>query len=170
MRQAIAARFSVDEEALAAAIQDAVEGTIRPAPVEPPSADQGDRDEMERRLIDKLQSAGQLRAGLLIRAVREKRLSLFEHGLATLGGFSVGQVRSALAASTPVALSYACAAVGIDRAVFPTLLIELRKLNDSLPGDQGEAVWLRGSLSQASAARAFKALVGGEHTEVQAAV
>jgi uncharacterized protein (DUF2336 family) len=120
--------------------------------------------------VDKLQSAGQLRAGLLIRAIREKRLSLFEHGLATLGGFTVGQVRSALAASTPEALYYACAAVGIDRAVFPTLLIELRKLNGSLPGDQGEAVWLRGSLSQASAARAFKALVGGEHTEVQTAV
>jgi len=170
LRQAIAARFNVDEQALAAAIQDAVEGTIRPAPVEPASADQGDRDEMERRLIDKLQSAGQLRPGLLIRAIREKRLSLFEHGLATLGGFTVGQVRSALAASTPEALYYACAAVGIDRAVFPTLLIELRKLNGSLPGDQGEAVWLRGSLSQASAARAFKALVGGEHTEVQTAV
>jgi len=170
LRQAIAARFNVDEQALGTAIQDAVEGTIRPAPVETPSADRGDRDEMERRLIDKLQSAGQLRAGLLIRAVREKRLSLFEHGLATLGGFTVAQVRSALAASTPEALYYACAAVGIDRAVFPTLLIELRKLNESLPGDQGEAVWLRGALSQGSAVRAFKVLVGGEYPELQAAV
>lgn len=85
---------------------------------------------MERRLIDKLQSAGQLRAGLLIRAVREKRLSLFVHGLAAIGGFTVGQVRTALSASTPEALYYACAAVGIDRAVFPTLLVELRRLND----------------------------------------
>ncbi|MBX9802346.1 MAG: DUF2336 domain-containing protein [Caulobacteraceae bacterium] len=170
LRQAIAARFNVDEQALAAAVQDAVEGTIHPAPVEPPSADQGDRDEMERRLIDKLQSAGQLRAGLLIRAVREKRLSLFEHGLATLGGFTVSQVRSALAAPTPEALYYACAAVGIDRAVFPTLLVELRKLNESLPGDQGEAVWLRGALSQGSAVRAFKVLVGSDHPELQAAV
>ena len=162
LRQSIAARFTVNEQALGEAVYDAVEGIMRPAPVEPEPADQGDRDEMERRLIDKLQSAGQLRAGLLIRAVREKRLSLFAHGLSALGGFAVGQVRAALSAPTPEALYYACAAVGIDRAVFPTLLVELRRLNDSLPGDQGEAVWLRGALSQGSAARAFKVLIGGE--------
>ncbi|MEY3293607.1 MAG: hypothetical protein RJB12_1378, partial [Pseudomonadota bacterium] len=62
-------------------------------------------------------------------------------------------------APSPEALYYACAAVGIDRAVFPTLLAELRKFNDFLPGDQGEPVWLRGALSQGSAIRAFKALM-----------
>jgi len=170
LRQSIAARFTVDEKALGAAVYDAVEGVMRPVSVEQGPADHAERDEMERRLIDKLQAAGQLRAGLLIRAVREKRLSLFAHGLSALGGFAVGQVRAALAAPTPEALYYACAAVGIDRAVFPTLLVELRKLNDSLPGDRGEAVWLRGALSQASAARAFKVLVGSDQGELQAAV
>ncbi len=170
LRQAIAARFTVDEQALGAAVYDAVEGVMRPTAPEESPVDQGDRDEMERRLIDKLQSAGQLRAGLLIRAVREKRLSLFEHGLSTLGGFTVGQVRTALSAPTPEALYYACAAVGIDRAVFPTLLVELRKLNESLPGDLGEQVWLRGALSQGSAARAFKVLIGADHGELQTAV
>ena len=170
LRQAIAARFTVDEQALGAAVYDAVEGVMRPTGPEPDPVDQGDRDEMERRLIDKLQSAGQLRAGLLIRAVREKRLSLFAHGLSALGGFAVGQVRTALSAPTPEALYYACAAVGIDRAVFPTLLVELRKLNESLPGDRGEAVWLRGALSQGSAARAFKVLIGADQGELQTAV
>jgi uncharacterized protein (DUF2336 family) len=170
LRQSIAARFTVDEETLGAAVLDAVEGVLRPTSPEPDPVDQGDRDEMERRLIDKLQSAGQLRAGLLIRAVREKRLSLFVHGLSALGGFAVGQVRTALSAPTPEALYYACAAVGIDRAVFPTLLVELRKLNESLPGDRGEAVWLRGALSQSSAARAFKVLIGGDQGELQTAV
>lgn len=170
LRQAIAARFNVDEEALGAAVYDAVQGVMRNSSPAPPPADQGDRDEMERRLIDKLRSAGQLRAGLLIRAVREKRLSLFIHGLAALGGFAVGQVRAALLAPTPEALYYACAAVGIDRAVFPTLLFELRKLNDALPGDRGEAVWLRGALSQGSAGRAFRVLIGGDHGELQSAV
>ncbi len=170
LRQAIAARFTVDEQALGAAVHDAVQGAMRPGEAEPDPVDQGDRDEMERRLIDKLQSAGQLRAGLLIRAVREKRLSLFTHGLAALGGFAVGQVRTALASPTPEALYYACAAVGIDRAVFPTLLVELRKLNDSLPGDRGEPVWLRGALSQGSAARAFKVLIGDENGELKTAV
>ena len=170
LRQSIAARFNVDEQALGAAVEAAVEGIVRPAAPEERPADQGDRDEMERRLIDKLQSAGQLRAGLLIRAVREKRLSLFTHGLSTLGGFTVEQVRTALSAPTPEALYYACAAVGIDRAVFPTLLVELRKLNDSLPGDRGEPVWLRGALSQGSAVRAFKVLIEADQGELRTAV
>jgi len=170
LRQAIAARFAVDEQALGAAVYDAVEGVMRPAGPQHDVPEEGDREEMERRLIDKLQSAGQLRAGLLIRAVREKRLSLFAHGLSALGGFAVAQVRDALAAPTPEALYYACAAVGIDRAVFPTLLVELRKLNNSLPGDRGEAVWLRGALSQGSAARAFKVLIGADKGELQAAI
>ena len=170
LRQSIAARFTVDEQALGAAVYDAVEGIMRPAKPEQAPPDDADRDEMERRLVDKLQSAGQLRPGLLIRAIREKRLSLFAHELAALGGFTVSQARAALAAPTPEALYYACAAVGIDRAVFPTLLVELRKLNDSLPGDRGEAVWLRGALSQGSAGRAFRVLVGSEQSELQAAV
>lgn len=170
LRQSIAARFTVNEQALGAAVYDAVEGVLRAAPAEQAPPDDAERDEMERRLVDKLQAAGQLRPGLLIRAIREKRLGLFAHGLAALGGFSVGQARAALSAPTPEALYYACAAVGIDRAVFPTLLVELRKLNESLPGDLGEPVWLRGALSQGSAARAFRVLVGSQHGELQAAV
>jgi len=79
-------------------------------------------------------------------------------------------VRAALSAPSPEALYYACATVGIDRAVYPTLLVELRKLNGSLPGEQGEAVWLRGALSQVSAARAFKVLIGDDHSELKTAV
>lgn len=170
LRQAIAARFSVNEPALGAAVYDAVEGVLHPQGAERAAIDDSERDEMERRLVDKLNSAGQLRPGLLIRAIREKRLSLFTHGLAALGGFAAGQVRMAMSASTPEALYYGCAAVGIDRAVFPTLLVELRKLNDSLPGDAGDPVWLRGALSQGSAARAFRALTDEDHGELKAAV
>ncbi|MDO9587663.1 MAG: DUF2336 domain-containing protein [Brevundimonas sp.] len=170
LRQSIAARFTIDERALGGAVYDAVEGVLRPTTPEDVALGHPDRDEMERRLIDKLRSAGQLRAGFLIRAVRDKRLGLFAHGLATLGGFGVGEIRQALEAPTPEALYYACAAVGIDRAVFPNLLTELRKLNRGLPGDQGEVVWLRGALSSGSAARAFRALIGGEQGKLQAAV
>ncbi|RYG08617.1 MAG: DUF2336 domain-containing protein, partial [Caulobacteraceae bacterium] len=97
-----------------------------------------------------------------VRAVREKRIGLLVHGLAALGGFTVSQIRDALGAPTPEALYYACAAVGIDRAAFPALLADIRKLNEALPGDRGDSVWLRGSLSPASAARAFRVLVDGE--------
>lgn len=170
LRQTITARFQVDEKALGAAVYDAVEGVLRPAQDDDLLADDPARDEMERRLVDKLQAAGQLRAGFLIRAVREKRLSLFVHGLATLGGFPASDIRDALAAPTPEPLYYACVAVGIDRAVFPTLLTEVRKLNHSLPGDRGELPWQRGTLSQSSASRAFRALSGASGRDVQAAV
>lgn len=170
LRQSISARFNVDEAVVGAAVYDAVEGIIRPARADQRPEDDADRDEMERRLIDKLQAAGQLRAGFLVRAVREKRLSLFVHGLATIGGFAAAEIRQALNASSPEALYYACSAVGIDRAVFPTLLIELRALNQSMPGDRGQAVWLRGSLSQTSAARAFRALIADSCGNLQAAV
>lgn len=170
LRQAIAARFTVNEPALGAAVYDAVEGILRPQGADLAATDHSERDEMERRLVDKLNSAGQLRPGLLIRAIREKRLSLFAHGLAALGGFAASQVRMAMSAPTPEALYYGCAAVGIDRAVFPTLLVELRKLNNALPGDTGDPVWLRGALSQGSAARAFRALMDEDHGELKAAV
>ncbi|HST90674.1 MAG TPA: DUF2336 domain-containing protein [Brevundimonas sp.] len=170
LRQALTARFNVDEKALGVAVYDAVAGVMRPVELDSASHDDPERDEMERRLIDKLQAAGQLRPGFLVRAVREKRLSLFVHGLATLGGFAATDVRAALAAPTPEALYYACAAVGIDRAVFPTLLTEVRGLNHSLPGDRGESVWQRGALSEASAARAFRALQSSQRSDLSAAV
>jgi uncharacterized protein (DUF2336 family) len=161
LRQSIASRFEVDELRLTAMIERAAADAHR-GPT-PPMAmnDTPDRDEMERRLIDKLRAAGQLRAGYLIRAVREGRLSLFVHGLSALGGFSVAQVREALTAATPEALYYACAAVGIDRAVFPAVLAEVRPLNGGLPADSGHKVWARGALSTASAGRAFRALIPG---------
>ena len=160
LRQSICDRFQVDEAKLAPAIEqsvyDARSGTMIAMPANDP-----DRDEMERRLVAKLQSAGQLRAGYLVRAVRERRLGLFVHALAALGGFSVTQVREALAARSPEALFYACAAAGIDRAVYPALLTEIRVLNDGFPGDTGSPVWTRGAISATSAARSFRALVKG---------
>ena len=68
-------------------------------------------------------------------------------------------VREALAARSPEVLYYACAAAGVDRAVYPALLAEIRLLNDGFPGDEGAAVWKRGDISPTSAARSFRALV-----------
>lgn len=171
LRQSISARFTIDEKRLGIAVYDAVEGVMRtagPNDMEPRAGPE--RDEMERRLAAKLHAAGQLKPGVLIRAVREKRLELLVHGLAALGGFTVGQIRQALNAPTPEALYYACAAVGIDRAAFPTLLAEVRKLNRSLPGDLGKAIWQRGAISSTSAARAFRALIADDAAEQQIAV
>ncbi|HEX8469763.1 MAG TPA: DUF2336 domain-containing protein [Brevundimonas sp.] len=160
LRQAIGERFRVDDAPLAVAVDAAVASAIpRRAPAPGPSQPSlSDREEMERRLVAKLQSAGQLRAGFLIRAVREKRLSLFEHSLAALAGFSVGQVRTAVMGPTPDALFLACSVVGIDRAVFPAVLDELRKLTNGTPGESSS--WNSIKLSPSDAAREFRLLVG----------
>ncbi|WP_269516246.1 DUF2336 domain-containing protein [Brevundimonas subvibrioides] len=161
LREAISERFQVDETRLA----NAVDTVTRPPPAEPRGIGNTvaaivDKEEMERRLVAKLQSSGQLRAGFLIRAVREKRLSLFEHGVTALSGFPLRQVRAALARPSPDALFLMCAAVGIDRAVFPALLEEIRAMSDGRPGDFDTGYPGRTSLSPAAAAREFRALMG----------
>jgi uncharacterized protein (DUF2336 family) len=95
---------------------------------------------MERRLIDKLHEAGQLRPGYLLRALRERKLSLFEAALARLGGFEVEHVHRAICSSDrPELLALACAAVGIDRSVFPTILQLVRAINGGRPGGGAES-------------------------------
>ncbi|WP_421729281.1 DUF2336 domain-containing protein [Brevundimonas sp.] len=162
LRQAISERFRVDDASVGEAIDAAVlsVGPQRTPSVSVDEPNVAEREEMERRLVAKLQSAGQLRAGFLIRAIREKRLTLFEHGLATLGGFSVAQVRSAVMRSSPDALCLACNAVGIDRAVLPAVLDEVRKLTDGWPGKTQGANWAQMTLSPAAAAQEFRALIG----------
>ena len=162
LREAIGERFRVDESRLA----EAIDTVVRPAPpagAEPlgiEAAEVTDPEEMERRLVDKLQSSGQLRPGFLIRAVREKRLSLFEHGIAALGGFPITHIRAAIVRPSPDALFLACAAVGIDRAVFPAVLDEIRKLNGGWPGDGDEGYAGRMTLPPSAAMREFRALMG----------
>ena len=162
LREAISERFRIDESRLAEAMNAVTRPTTLPdaEPLGIQNADVTDHEEMERRLIAKLQSAGQLRAGLLIRAVREKRLGLFEHGLAALGGFPVSHVRAAIVRQSPDALFLACAAVGIDRAVFPAVLDEIRKLNDGWPGNGDEGYVGRMTLPPSAAMREFRELMG----------
>lgn len=160
LRQSIVSRFQVDEARLEAAVDAAARAAASPtSPSKVVMFDAPDRDEMERRLVAKLQAADQLRPGFLVRAIREKRVSLFVHALAALGGFTVLEVRTALDAGSPELLYYACTAVGIDRAAFPALLAEIRALHGRPGEGTGGAVWLRGSVTPASAARAFRALL-----------
>ena len=137
LRVALVSRFRLDEEALdkslAAAINDAYGGHPMDV-VRPPARVDAEREGMERRLVAKLQSAGQLRPGYLLRALREGKLSLFAAGLAALGGFEPEQVRRALESNRPELLALACAAVGIDRSVYPSILALVRQLNGGKPG------------------------------------
>lgn len=160
LREAIGERFRVDETKLAEAIDRAIQPVLPNAePMGLQEASLTDQQEMERRLVAKLQSAGQLRPGFLIRAVREKRLSLFEHGLAALSGLPLTQIHAAISRKTPDALFLACASVGIDRAVFPAVLEEIRELNGGWPGETDEQSLARINLPPPAALREFRAMM-----------
>ena len=156
LRQSIAVRFEIDEERLAGLVDQATADAMAPTDTSP---DSPHRDEMERRLIDKLHAAGQLKVGYLVRAIRERRLGLFLHGLAALSGLPAADIRKALADNSAEALYYACAAIGMDRAVFPAILAEVRHLNEGMPAGDGGSVWQRGQLSPSSALRSFRVLI-----------
>ncbi len=170
LRTAIVARFSVDAGALDTAIAQAAgeaHGNIGSA--KSPTVvweREGEQEEMEKRLIDKLSDAGQLRPGYLLRALKEKRLSLFEAALARLGGFEPIQVRRAVSSpDKPELLGLACAAVGIDRGAFPTILAMVREINEGRPGggDEGDrrAIGAFSPFASDIAATAFRKAVAG---------
>lgn len=135
LRTGLSERFRFDpkqiEQALAASVADAhsapgPKGLVLVAREE-------EREATELRLAQKLYAAGQLRPGYLLRALREGRLPLFCSALAMLGGFEPDQIRQAVDCDRPELLALACAAVGIDRSVFPTILQLVRQLNGGRP-------------------------------------
>ena len=143
VRHALADRFRLDQAALDKALADSVreahgglrsqsEGLVV-------IARDGQREEMEKALVAKLHAAGQLRPGYLVRALREGRLTLFIAALAHLGGFETDQIRLALNSDRPELLALACAAIGIDRSVYPSILQMVRDLNGGRPGGGDEA-------------------------------
>ena len=145
LRKGLADRFRLDvavlDEALAASINEAQAGHITPSSSSeavPRMTREGEREVMEQRLIDKLYAAGQLRPGYLVRALREGRLGLFVGALAMLGRFDTAHVQATLDSDRPELLALACAAVGIDRSVFPDILEMTRQLNNGRPGGGSE--------------------------------
>jgi uncharacterized protein (DUF2336 family) len=142
LRDALTSRFSLDPTKMQAAIDEALRASHRgdsDGEVGPVELDE-DREEMERSLIEKLDSAGQLRPGYLLRVLREGRLQLFVMALARLGKFEPAQIRRAIDSGRPELLALACSAVGIDRSVFPTILEHVRQLNGGRPGGGEEGV------------------------------
>lgn len=158
LRESLTARFGLDPHALqaamTAAVRDAREG------VAPPPPTRADREELERRLLAKLDAAGQLRPGYLLRALREGRLDLFVGALSTLGGLPVGLVRQAVDRDQPDRLALACTAVGLDRSVFPTVLGLVRGLNAGRPlGDEHGAAAVTAALTRQTPQGARAALL-----------
>jgi uncharacterized protein (DUF2336 family) len=168
LRQSLADRFRLDpklmDTALAQSITEAHAGAPTARSAREASARDGEREAMEARLIEKLHAAGQLRPGYLVRALQEGRLSLFAIALATLGRFEIEHVRRVLDSERPELLGLACAAVGIDRSVFPSILEMARSLNDGRPGGgmdgAKKAIGAFGPVSAQVAGAAFRQAAG----------
>jgi uncharacterized protein (DUF2336 family) len=160
LRKQITERFSVDEAAIEAAVRAAVHESLspegpQPARTEalaapPPPASELLPEDPDVRLIAKLQAAGELKPGFLLRALRQGKLDLFLLALSCLANTPVEEVKAAVNARRPEGLALLCGIVGIDRSVFPTILSFVRALNDSRPAGGPEA------LAAASAAVAGK--------------
>lgn len=133
LRASIESRFQIDPELLRRTIQEAAADAADEIPGQTGADAERERELMERRLIDKLNAADQLKPAYLLRALREGRLLRFEAALSALGGYPAGSVKAALSNGTSDRLALACAGVGIDRSVFPTILSLVRALNGGLP-------------------------------------
>ena len=137
LRQSLADRFRLDPKQIETALAQSVGEAHAAAPTARCAVvtqRDGEREAMEQKLIEKLHSAGQLRTGYLVRALQEGRLSLFTRALTTLGRFEADQVQRVIDSDRPELLGLACAAVGIDRSVFPSILEMIRGLNEGRPG------------------------------------
>ena len=155
LRSHLAARFTLPADDLAAAVSGAVSDAG--------SAADADRADMEHRLVEKLQGAGQLRPGFLIRSLREGRLGLFEEALSRLALLPRSAIAGALRAPTPEPLALACAAADLDRGAFPTVLALVRRETGGAPGEAAGSVLgvkTAFSLTRPEATRRALALLG----------
>lgn len=165
LRQALVGRFRFDAGALDADLAEAVReahGGVGQDDEQPGSYN-AEREEMERRLIAKLNAAGQLRPTYLLRALHEHRITLFEAALCALGRFEPAEIRRAIDSDRPELLALACAAVGIDKSAFPAILELVRQLNGGRPSGGAEgarrATGAFGPFSAEVAAAAFRQAV-----------
>jgi uncharacterized protein (DUF2336 family) len=162
LRQSLADRFRLDPKLIEAALAQSIGEAHAAAPTRtaPTTVRDAEREAMEQKLIEKLHSAGQLRTGYLVRALQEGRLSLFTRALTTLGRFEPDQVRRVIDSDRPELLGLACAAVGIDRSVFPSILEMIRGLNEGRPGGgldgAKKAIGAFGPVSSQVAGAAFR--------------
>lgn len=121
--------YAIKLEKLQAAIVEAGESISQRQPRPAPA-----RTDNARKLIEKLYVAGQIKAGFLVRVLRQGNIELFELGFARLLDCSVTEIRQLLYERGPETMATACRAVGIDRAVFQTVYTQAYKAR-ALPAD-----------------------------------
>jgi uncharacterized protein (DUF2336 family) len=143
LRKSLGEKFKLDVQALDRALNQSVREARAGIPggqTQTIPLGETEEERRERKLIAKLDMAGELRPGHLVKALREKRLSMFVSILATLGRFDPMDIRKTIQAGSPELLAMACAAIGLDKTAFPAILGLLRDINKGRPGGDDEAV------------------------------
>jgi uncharacterized protein (DUF2336 family) len=113
LKQALTVRYPQIASSLAADIESVSESL---------KADQSyGTPESAKKLVDKLNAAGQLKASFLIRVLQQGQMELFEQGFAALLKLDVETTRTLLYDYGSNTTALACRAAGIDRSVFPTV-------------------------------------------------
>ncbi len=135
MRRMISARFGVNEDQLAHVVKEAI---LQKSPRATLSSN-GKKEDMARKLVDKMAQTERLGGALLVKSLNDKQIVIFDHALARLAGVGVDQWRAAFAHDDLYALALACRAARIDRNVFPTIHGALKNVVDNLTGLKSEA-------------------------------
>jgi uncharacterized protein (DUF2336 family) len=112
----IAANYDVKPEKLSPEIQNA---QIAVQTASPTNA--GDGGDNAKKLVEKLASAGQLKAGFLLRVLHQGQTELFELAFARLVDLDLPRFRNIFYEQGPRSVALACRAVGIDKCVFATV-------------------------------------------------
>jgi uncharacterized protein (DUF2336 family) len=135
--------FPANAQKTAANVNEA-RHAVQTAPFAPEPIEGGDPTS---RLVDKLHTAGQLKAGFLLRVLHQGQIDLFDLAFARLIGMELNAFRRAFYQHGPRAVALACRSVGIDRAVFATVF-NLSRQSRSIPPtisseqrEEGESVF-----------------------------
>jgi uncharacterized protein (DUF2336 family) len=121
----IAKNYAIAPERLTSAMNEA-QTLVKSEPATPrnPPA------ESAQKLIEKLASSGQLKAGFLLRVLHQGQLDLFDLALAKLVNLPLPELRKKFYDGGPRAVALACRGVGIDRCVFNTVFNLSRQARD----------------------------------------
>jgi uncharacterized protein (DUF2336 family) len=123
----ITANFDVSAQMATTAVSEA-HHAVQSVPAIP----QTNSGDPTSRLVDKLHSSGQLKAGFLLRVLHQGQNDLFDLAFARLVGMELNAFRRSFYQQGPRAVALACRAVGIDRAVFATVF-NLSRQSRSIP-------------------------------------
>jgi uncharacterized protein (DUF2336 family) len=140
-------------------IDKAVEAAAN-AVTAPPTAPRDGPESSAHKLVDKLAASGQLKASFLMRVLSQGQVDLFDLGFSRLLNIDPPHFRNLFYENGPKQVALACRAVGIDRAVFPTVYNQSRQAHGRLAAlnkpDIAEADMIFTGFTRQSALQALK--------------